>query len=686
MDSQPRDWRLIVLEAGAPSAPAPELPGWRVERRQFPGTDPAVLDHPDLLLLDLPPDAAGLGAWLLHFRRERPDCAVLLLETGSDPEWYRAAVRLGVDELLPPPPDSGAWRAALEEAAEARRAGLEQSRFVGRLERSTRFLEESRRQLAEMLTKAYENLGAVNRQLTSRVSQLATLYQLGRDLSLEDNWDRALRRFLETCVKALDFEGAALLLWSFDGTRLAPRSRLLLDADRLAAAVARLRREGASFGLADRLLALRGETILEDGDVAEEASGWDLCVLPLAHGGEAQGYFVYRKGYADGAAFAADFHFLKTVQTILGEELAKAKVVHRLKKLGRFNRTVLESVRAAVLTLDGRDRVSYRNPPAAALFGERLADGDAFAFDGEFHPLDDADRTLSERDWIHRECRLLRPGETEPRRLLLSTTRLPARHVSDARTVMIVEDLTEHKRLEAELRRAERLSSLGQLSAGMAHEIRNPLAGIAMTAQVLRGKLADRPEAGSFLDRIQAETERLERIVRSLLDYSRPAPPRLAPLDLRAAAARALAAAAPEAEAAGLALAPPPDGPPLHAWADADQLHQVLLNLLLNAVQACRRGDRLGLVLERAAAAGGGEGRVRLRVWDSGPGVPADAAARLFDPFFTTKAEGTGLGLAVCQKIMEEHGGGVRYRPRDEGGAEFTLELSPAAPAGKEER
>jgi signal transduction histidine kinase len=242
---------------------------------------------------------------------------------------------------------------------------------------------------------------------------------------------------------------------------------------------------------------------------------------------------------------------------------------------------------------------------------------------------------------------------------------------------LLCEDITEYRKLQGELRRIEHLSKLGQLSAGMAHEIRNPLAGIAMTAQVLRGKLDGREDAAAFLDRIQEETERLERIVRSLLDFSRPVSPKLANLDLREAAQRALGDMREQAAAAGLILEWPEDGVPLRAWADRDQLQQVLLNLLLNAIQVCRRGDRVGLRLELAAAAGGGA-RPRLVIYDSGPGVDPAAQERLFDPFYTTKAEGTGLGLAICQKIMEEHGGQIRYRSGPGGGAQFVLDLTPA--------
>jgi len=302
----------------------------------------------------------------------------------------------------------------------------------------------------------------------------------------------------------------------------------------------------------------------------------------------------------------------------------------------------------------------------------------AFRFDADFHLLDGSAEGPGEEGWVQREARLAGPGGAEERRLLLSTTLLPLRHESDPRTVMICEDLTEHKRLEAKLRRAERLSSLGQLSAGMAHEIRNPLAGIAMTAQVLESRLAGNSDAGPFLARIQQETQRLEKIVSSLLDMSRPAVPQFSAVDLHEAAAGALEAGRSRAEARGVILEALGPDPRLWAWADRDQIHQVLLNLLINAIEACGPGDRVGVRIAQAAAMPGGSGRVLLKVFDSGPGIPEAIRERLFDPFFTTKAEGTGLGLAICQKIMEEHGGQIRLGPRAGGGTEALIDLAPA--------
>ena len=663
--------RVDLEDLGIPS----DIPDWESECLALAEAESSRLPA-DVLLLAMPPESAGLRRWLARFRIFNPGAHILLAEYEESMAWYRSAISLGVDGLLRLPLDADGWRETLIDCAEALAASEAQRRLMGHLERSSHSLEESRRQLADMLLNSYENLGRVHSQLEARLGQLSILYSLGRDLNRESNWDEALERFLGSCVDTLEFGGVALMLWSFDQQRLAVRAERALAGETLARSLRLLKGLPDERQLASGIFGIRRGEVLTGDALLESVTDVELLVMPLVQGEEAEGFLVFNKAYQGAAQLDDDFHFLKTVQTLLSEALAGAKAVSRLKRLGEFNRSVLESVHAAVLTVNGKGVVSYRNARAADLFGERLDVGDAFRFDEGFRLTEGDALGLEDRDWIQRECRLIprEAADAEERRLLLSVTCLPMRHESDTRHVMVCEDLTEYKRLEDELRRAERLSSLGQLSAGMAHEIRNPLAGIAMTTQVLQSRLADRPETEPYLQRIQAEIQRLERIVRSLLEYSRPARPSLRTLDMAEAARVAVGDLRGTAEQAGVALAVIEEELAFPARADRDQIQQVLLNLLQNAIQACSPGESAGLRLERAAAVGG-EGSVRVIVWDSGPGVPESAASKLFDPFYTTKAEGTGLGLSVCQQIIKEHGGQIRYRPREGGGAEFIVEL-----------
>ncbi|HEU4726090.1 MAG TPA: ATP-binding protein [Candidatus Eisenbacteria bacterium] len=246
-------------------------------------------------------------------------------------------------------------------------------------------------------------------------------------------------------------------------------------------------------------------------------------------------------------------------------------------------------------------------------------------------------------------------------------------------SVAVFQDLREQKTREEQWRRRDRLASLGELSAGVAHEIRNPLTGIATSAQILRRRLESGDPRGQFVDLILEESARLERIVEGLLQFARPAAPRLERQNVVPALDKALTLVHELAVRQDVLLhvERSVEVPPV--FVDLDQVLQVLLNVLMNALQALAKGGEIRVTIRPArkrAAARGRIGRratdqlepaadlplldvVEIRVQDNGPGIPAADLARVFDPFYTTRAQGTGLGLSICQSIIREHGGTI---------------------------
>lgn len=231
----------------------------------------------------------------------------------------------------------------------------------------------------------------------------------------------------------------------------------------------------------------------------------------------------------------------------------------------------------------------------------------------------------------------------------------------------VCQRLQEHER---NLLRAEQLAAVGQLAAGVAHEVRNPLTGVKLLLQAAARPHDPTPLTPDRVALLLQEVARIERTVEGLIDFARTPPPDRRPIDFRELAAAAAEVMRGPAEAKPVALRVDTPGRPLPAVVDRDQMLSLLTNLLANAVEAAPVGGDVGI-----RAAGGPGGNLTVEVTDTGPGIDPSVAGRLFTPFATTKAAGTGLGLTVARQIALDHGGSLTAANRPGGGASFTLTL-----------
>ena len=215
-----------------------------------------------------------------------------------------------------------------------------------------------------------------------------------------------------------------------------------------------------------------------------------------------------------------------------------------------------------------------------------------------------------------------------------------------------------------------RLEAIGEVSAGVAHELRNPLFGISSAAQLLRFRVKDDPIVEKNVGRILREVERLNNMVTSLLEYGRPSPIHLQPGDPDVAWDDVIENQRGRLESRALLLHRTRAEPPACCSIDAQQLAQVLINLLVNAIDAAPEGSDLTLTTTTLPT-----GAWRCRLHNGGPAIPPDAMPRLFDIFFSTKPGGTGIGLALCQRIIEEHGGTIGLDSAAETGTTATIIL-----------
>jgi C4-dicarboxylate-specific signal transduction histidine kinase len=281
------------------------------------------------------------------------------------------------------------------------------------------------------------------------------------------------------------------------------------------------------------------------------------------------------------------------------------------------------------------------------------------------------------------EARVPIAGAREVAQLGLSFNRM-AKELSRER-LRLAEKVTDLERMTAALRatqeqvvRSEKLASVGRLSAGLAHEIGNPLAAILGLVELLKGGGLSAAEAHDFLERVQRETERIHRILRELLDFARQRPSvshQTESADLARVVRETERLLRPQSDARQVRIdvQAAPDLP--RVAGSEHELSQVVLNLLLNATDAIAGAGTIAVALSAT------ETHVVLTVTDSGPGIASDVLPRLFEPFVTTKPEGkgTGLGLAVCQGVVARLGGSIEGKNAPDGGAVFRVQLPHAA-------
>ena len=356
-------------------------------------------------------------------------------------------------------------------------------------------------------------------------------------------------------------------------------------------------------------------------------------------------------------------------------------------------RALMDHDDLGVLLVDPHGRVAEANPALLRLvssgsrrvFGRPAAELLRTVVPGD-DPIGEAFRSAA----VERETVLQTDGGELP--VLLRSRRVGR----PAWVVLLVRDLSQARRLQQELRRHERLATLGQLSAGVAHEIRNPLTGIHTSAQVLLRRFEPRDDRARFVTVIIEEVARLNRIVTSLLQYARPRVPELKSGALAPCIEHVLGLASDAIEKADIRVELDV-APRLGAvYIDGDLVTQVLLNVTLNAVQAMSKGGKLRYEVRRvrrrgpargpgrrATDRGGDRGRgvrpwsefQQVRVIDTGAGIARGVLPKLFDPFFTTKSGGTGLGLSICQTIMHEHGGSIAVASREGRGTTVLLDF-----------
>lgn len=338
-----------------------------------------------------------------------------------------------------------------------------------------------------------------------------------------------------------------------------------------------------------------------------------------------------------------------------------------------YSSRILERMADAVVALDPSGRITVFNQAAERLFDQRaqaaLDQPWRIVFGNDLEALG---QSLAEGTELQNHaCSFQLPAGREVT-LALSTSRIEEED-GEVVVVVVIQDFTEKAALEADLRRRDRLTAMGALASGVAHEVRNPLNAISVIVQRLEREFAPtsgQEEYGQLTRVVRDEVRRVNGIIVEFLDLARPPQLQIRQVELKSLLEKAAQVIAPQVAAKGLQLVRSRfEAEGVVVPADPDQLQQALLNLLTNAVEATTDG-RVEIEARLTES-----GDVQIEVADTGTGIPPENIERIFDLYFTTKPEGTGLGLGLVHRIITEHGGRLDVQSQPGHGTRITLQL-----------
>jgi len=339
-------------------------------------------------------------------------------------------------------------------------------------------------------------------------------------------------------------------------------------------------------------------------------------------------------------------------------------------------RNLFESASDAIATFDANGRFTTFNHAAENISGYRREEllGQWFA---PMIPDDELPKALMHfQKALTGETGLFetnfyrKDGEVRTIQVTYSTPQ------KDEEVLCVIRDVTDQKLLQEQLIQSEKMSAIGQLVSGVAHELNNPLAGISAFAQLLLSEKRFPPDQRTAAEMIYAEARRASRIVQNLLTFARQHKPERTPTSVNQVLDDTLELRGYELRVRGIEVVRDYDEQVPETLADAHQLQQVFLNLITNAEQAMEKSPRESqrLIVHTRCAA---EAAIRIEIEDTGPGIPPNLLERIFNPFFTTKptGSGTGLGLSISLGIVREHEGRIWAENAPQGGARFVIEL-----------
>jgi two-component system NtrC family sensor kinase len=360
---------------------------------------------------------------------------------------------------------------------------------------------------------------------------------------------------------------------------------------------------------------------------------------------------------------------------LLQSEREKAQMLEHLKQ---FSESIVESVNVGILVIDSSGRITTWNsaleemlsiPREEALGGEALK-----IFNQEM--IETIRAVTGTTGWVVEDVRHLYKFHTlrrDDKPIIINLSLAPFEDAAHtlAGTLVVVEDVTDRIKLEDQLQQSDKLSSIGLLAAGVAHEVNTPLAGISSYTQMLIGQIPDDDPKRRVLQKVLTQTERASGIVNNLLNFSRTSGSDFAPIDVNRVLEDTLQLLELQLRKSEIEVDRQYTDDLPEAFGNAGKLQQVFMNLILNARDAMPGGGRLEIETEEV------DQMLLVHIRDTGIGIAAENITKIYDPFFTTKSvgQGTGLGLAVSYGIVQEHSGRIHVESSPGKGTTFTIKL-----------
>ncbi|HSB03643.1 MAG TPA: ATP-binding protein [Thermodesulfobacteriota bacterium] len=361
------------------------------------------------------------------------------------------------------------------------------------------------------------------------------------------------------------------------------------------------------------------------------------------------------------------------------EEIQRLK--HELEDVHNFMESIIQSIGSGIILTQMDDTITYINRAGERILGYAKNELVGKPFDlfglrekrSVVHSLLDHpdDLDMRKEGWMKRK-----DGLEFPVGFTINNHVSPGGETIGR--IVIFRDLTQVYKIQEEILRMDRLISLGKLASGIAHELRNPLAGIKTTAQALSEEMSLTDSKREYLNRITKEIDRLNELLKSFFSFAKPQKLNLTPCHIKDIVNEIIPFLIKEIADKGIRFAETyhPQIPKIRV--DKNQMHQVFLNLFLNAIQAMPTGGELKIQVHPIISSGpdGTTQRlIRILISDTGKGIPANLINKIFDPFFTTKPKGIGLGLSIAYQIVKKHEGTIQVRSEWERGTTFDLRL-----------